>query len=766
MAEEVRQELVIDAKANVADAQAGLAALDGSVDASAKSVDGLSDALGELPPATTAAAKGTEQLGDALGDIPPAAGKAKSETDKAGSGFEGMGKGADKARLANERLARESARTAEAVARQAAAETAAAASAVKLAQAQVALEVKQTAAALAAIRLSEAQEKAADKLSESSVQAAAGAPKVEKFKDVLDDLKRGAEGAADSFVSKLGPGMTKGLAVGAVAIAGVTAAAHLFTESAEQMFKQWGPSGIAVWDQVEQSLFRIKGSFAQAVLGGGDMYETGARLQVTFRALGDVVAGVLSPVRLLAGAFGAVVGAVTDLDDEVDAAAEALRDKVEADKSGAAAASLHGAAMRAEGGDASGLREQIQRLAYSERELEAMRLARVKAQINASRAQIEETIAARTATAEQNKYAAALNAVEEARQAELASTQRMFLSVTQQREAVAKINQTFEQRVSTIQAMAAADAGAAASSDTVAQATFAEQQALDELSRAAESVDAQLYDLTKTSAGLTEQTARQTQQTKAATSAEDGLADAMRRVADATRAAAEAQRGLAEFRQEKHKGQVEEAAAAGADLAARIGANSQNIAQQQADAIDAAAASSAQAMDNLSKGAIATMQQAFTGLATSSGEAFGAMLAGASEAESGMDSLGPKLIASTARSFAALFGAVGAGMLLLPGSQGLGLGLLGASAALSVLAGAAGYAGSGATGATRGAGASGRDGGSRASAGSGGAKVTGGTMASVLVNLGGATIISDDPRTTRGLLGRLGTAESMGGNGP
>lgn len=123
----------------------------------------------------------------------------------------------------------------------------------------------------------------------------------DKLSDQLREVADDADKAAGALVQKLGgPGAIK-------AIAGVTAGfaiakqgVDMFLDSAENLFKSYGEEGQKVWDETEKSLFAIKGAFAEAVLGGGDMEEMGRKLKIMFETALNVINFLLIPVRMLA----------------------------------------------------------------------------------------------------------------------------------------------------------------------------------------------------------------------------------------------------------------------------------------------------------------------------------------------------------------------------------------------------------------------------------------------------------------------------------
>ena len=159
-----------------------------------------------------------------------------------------------------------------------------------------------------------------------------------KLSDQLREVADDADAAAGALVQKLGgPGAIK-------AIAGVTAGfaiakqgVEAFLDSAENLFKSYGEEGQKVWDDTEKSLFAIKGAFAEAVLGGGDMEEMGARLKVVFETALDVINFLLIPVRALSGLLWLLRGDTDDATEATDKLNEAMIETGEAQATAAAA---------------------------------------------------------------------------------------------------------------------------------------------------------------------------------------------------------------------------------------------------------------------------------------------------------------------------------------------------------------------------------------------------------------------------------------------
>ena len=140
------------------------------------------------------------------------------------------------------------------------------------------------------------------------------------------------------MIQKLGgPGAIK-------AIAGVTAGfaiakqgVDMFLDSAENLFKSYGEEGQKVWDDTEKSLFAIKGAFAEAVLGGGDMEQMGARLKVIFETALDVINFLLIPVRALGNLLWELRGDTEDAAAATDKLNQSMIDTAKAQATAAAA---------------------------------------------------------------------------------------------------------------------------------------------------------------------------------------------------------------------------------------------------------------------------------------------------------------------------------------------------------------------------------------------------------------------------------------------
>ena len=160
----------------------------------------------------------------------------------------------------------------------------------------------------------------------------------DKLSDQLKEVADDADRAAGAMIQKLGgPGAIK-------AIAGVTAGfaiakqgVDMFLDSAENLFKSYGEEGQKVWDDTEKSLFAIKGAFAEAVLGGGDMEQMGARLKVIFETALDVINFLLIPVRALGNLLWELRGDTDDATAATDKLNQSLIETGEAQAKAAAA---------------------------------------------------------------------------------------------------------------------------------------------------------------------------------------------------------------------------------------------------------------------------------------------------------------------------------------------------------------------------------------------------------------------------------------------
>jgi hypothetical protein len=152
-----------------------------------------------------------------------------------------------------------------------------------------------------------------------------------KLTDQLREVADQADVAAGNLVNKIGgPTAIKAIAGVGGAFAVAKTGVEAFLDSSEALFRSYGDEGQKVWDTVEKSLFSIKGSFAQAVLGSDDMYEAGARLQGMFEVVKDAVDGLLGLMKPLFVAFTGLLQLTTDYGDKVAVAAVKLREQAAA----------------------------------------------------------------------------------------------------------------------------------------------------------------------------------------------------------------------------------------------------------------------------------------------------------------------------------------------------------------------------------------------------------------------------------------------------
>jgi len=110
-----------------------------------------------------------------------------------------------------------------------------------------------------------------------------------KLSDQLRDVADQADVAAGNLINKVGgPNAIKaiaGITAGfAIAEKGVT----MFLDSSEKLFRSYGTTGQALWDDLEKQLNSIQGSFAKAVLQTDDLYEAYGRLYAILELVKDV----------------------------------------------------------------------------------------------------------------------------------------------------------------------------------------------------------------------------------------------------------------------------------------------------------------------------------------------------------------------------------------------------------------------------------------------------------------------------------------------
>jgi len=110
-----------------------------------------------------------------------------------------------------------------------------------------------------------------------------------KLSDQLREVADQADVAAGNIVNKIGgPTAVKAIAgIGAgfaIAEKGVT----MFLDSSEKLFRSYGTTGQALWDDLEKQLNSIQGSFAKAVLQTDDLYEAYGRLYAILELVKDM----------------------------------------------------------------------------------------------------------------------------------------------------------------------------------------------------------------------------------------------------------------------------------------------------------------------------------------------------------------------------------------------------------------------------------------------------------------------------------------------
>jgi hypothetical protein len=160
----------------------------------------------------------------------------------------------------------------------------------------------------------------------------------DKLSDQLREVTDAADVAAGALVKKLGgPGAIQAIAGVTAGLAAAKQVSDAFLDSAENLFKSFGDEGVKVWDDVEKSLFAIKGAFAEAVLGGGSMEEMGERLKIMFEAVKDVVDFLLIPVRAFASLLWLLRGETDNAAEATDRLNQSMIETGEAQAKAAAA---------------------------------------------------------------------------------------------------------------------------------------------------------------------------------------------------------------------------------------------------------------------------------------------------------------------------------------------------------------------------------------------------------------------------------------------
>lgn len=143
-----------------------------------------------------------------------------------------------------------------------------------------------------------------DAFQDASKKAEALKDDAKKLTDQLKEVGDEADKAAGAFVQKFGgTAAIKAIAGVGTAVGLAKAGVEAFLDSSEALFRSYGEEGQKVWDETEKKLFAVKGAFAAAVLGGGDMEQQAARLSSLFTGVGTVMTTLLTPLSSLADAF-------------------------------------------------------------------------------------------------------------------------------------------------------------------------------------------------------------------------------------------------------------------------------------------------------------------------------------------------------------------------------------------------------------------------------------------------------------------------------
>lgn len=135
-----------------------------------------------------------------------------------------------------------------------------------------------------------------------------------KLSDQLRDVADQADVAAGNIVNKIGgPTAVKAIAgIGAgfaIAEKGVT----MFLDSSEKLFRSYGTTGQALWDDLEKQLNSIQGSFAKAVLQTDDLYEAYGRLYAILELVKDMSAQLVDSSIIAINLLRKIPGTIPDL---------------------------------------------------------------------------------------------------------------------------------------------------------------------------------------------------------------------------------------------------------------------------------------------------------------------------------------------------------------------------------------------------------------------------------------------------------------------
>ena len=135
-----------------------------------------------------------------------------------------------------------------------------------------------------------------------------------KLSDQLRDVADQADVAAGNLINKVGgPNAIKAIAgIGAgfaIAEKGVT----MFLDSSEKLFRSYGTTGQALWDDLEKQLNSIQGSFAKAVLQTDDLYEAYGRLYAILELVKDMSAQLVDSSIIAINILRKIPGTIPDL---------------------------------------------------------------------------------------------------------------------------------------------------------------------------------------------------------------------------------------------------------------------------------------------------------------------------------------------------------------------------------------------------------------------------------------------------------------------
>jgi len=112
-----------------------------------------------------------------------------------------------------------------------------------------------------------------------------------KLSDQLKEVADQADVAAGNLVNKIGgPNAIKAIAGIGAGFAIAQKGVEMFLDSSEKLFRSYGTTGQALWDDLEKQLNNIQGSFAKAVLQTDNLYEAYGRLYAILELTKDMSA--------------------------------------------------------------------------------------------------------------------------------------------------------------------------------------------------------------------------------------------------------------------------------------------------------------------------------------------------------------------------------------------------------------------------------------------------------------------------------------------